>query len=211
MSRPTRYYELAAASAVLALVVWSSSFTATGIREVPASLVSFSELMKLGRSLVINRVPEQSRQSLPVPMRVTSDLRIAFMYSPSQAMPNVTRLAPTHFVSLLDPADGTLKDLRPVTPQTFGQTHGPDDMIGTFSLPQGMDYNGYLAARERLFWLYEQLVPVWFADPRAARKDLRPLAAEFLRSFSLLSEPPLAPYYNSLGADFFGWVRAIAR
>ncbi len=181
------------------------------MNEVPSSIISFAELMKLGRSLVMDRVPEQSRQSLPVPVRVNGALRIGFMYSPSQALPNVTRLAPPHFVAWLDPADGTLSDVRAVTPQAFRRTDGAGELLGQFSLPQGMDANQYLAARERLFWLYEQLVPAWFADPRAERKDLRPLAMEFIRSFSLLSEPPLAPYYDSLGAEFFTWVRSIAR
>lgn len=175
------------------------------------STISFADLMKLGRSLVMDRVSEQSRQSLPVPVRVNGALQVAFMYSPSQALPNVVKLAPPNFVARLDPANGALIELRAVTPQTFRQTHGATDLLGQFSLPPGIDLNEHLAQRERLFWLYEQLVPAWFADPKGERKDLRPLAVEFTRTFALVSEPPLAPYYDSLGADFFTWVRSIAR
>ena len=29
--------------------------------------------------------------------------------------------------------------------------------------------------------------------------------------FEMLSEPPVRPYYDALGADYFRWLRAIAR
>jgi hypothetical protein len=174
------------------------------------STASFAELMKLGRSLVMDRVSEQSRQSLPVPVRVNGALRVAFMYSPSQALPNVVKLAPPEFVSWLDPVSGALIELRAVTPQTFRQAHAATDLLGQFSLPPGVSLNEHLAQRERLFWLYEQLVPAWFADAKGERKDLPPLAVEFTRTFGLVSEPPLAPYYDALGAEFFTWVRSLA-
>jgi hypothetical protein len=211
MSRRLRFYDSVACTAAISLVACSLAVaTAAGISDV-SQFLSFSELMKLGRSLVNDRVPEQSRQSLPVPVRTGGDVRVAFMYAASQPLPNQTRLAPPHFISLIDPVAGTLVDLRPVTPQSFGQSHGPKEMIGTFSLPQGMDYHAYLAERERLFRLYERLVPAWAGSSPAERQDLRRLAQEFLRAFSVISEPPLAPYYDSLGADFFGWVRETAR
>lgn len=174
------------------------------------SMVSFAQLMKLGRTLVSDRVPEQSRQSLPIPTRTGESHCIAFMYSPARALPNLVKLAPPHFVACLNTA-GTLAELRPVTPQVFGQPHRAGDLLGEFSLPPGMTANGYLTRRDHLFALYERLVPVWFENPRAAHTDLRTTAAEFLREFAALSEPPLTPYYESLGREFFGWVRLTAQ
>jgi hypothetical protein len=210
MSRTRRFYELGKRLTLIALVTGAAPVFAVGMIDVQPFL-SFSEIMKLGRSLVMDRIPEQSRQSLPVPVRASEGFHVAFLYSPSQALPNETRLAPPHFVALLDPVTGKLAGVRHVTPQTFGQAHEPDALIGTFKLAPGTDYKEYLAERERLFRLYERLVPEWAGHASTARQDLRPLAAEFLRLFSLLSEPPLEPYYNSLGAEFFAWVRAIAR
>jgi hypothetical protein len=210
MSRPTRFFDVLGALALLATGAWTIPHDPAGSNQMP-STVSFADLMTRGRSLVMDRVPEQSRQSLPVPLRVNGALQVAFMYSPSQALPNLVRLAPPHFVAWLDPASGALVDVQEVTPQTFRQTHGAADLLGQFSLPPGIGLNEHLAQREHLFHLYEQLVPAWFADPRGERKDLRPIATDFIRTFALVSEPPLAPYYDSLGAEFFNWVRAIAR
>jgi hypothetical protein len=137
--------------------------------------------------------------------------RVAFFYAPAQILPGVNRLAPPHFVAWLDPGTGDLVELKPVTPRAFNQPHGRDDMIGEFRLPVGMTADQYLALRERLFELYGQLSKAWMADPAAQRRDLREPAQEFLRSFGVLSEPPLLPYYYSLGAEFFDWVRAAAK
>lgn len=172
---------------------------------------NYAELMRLGRVHVMNHVPEQSRQSLPVPLHIAGALRVAFMYAPSQIMPGVNRMAPPHFVAWLDPHSGALIELKPVAPQFFKQSHGRDDMIGEFRLPSGMTADQYLEQRARLFELYAQLVPAWHASPATERHDLRAAAQEFLRSFGTLSEPPLMPYYYSLGANFFNWARASAK
>lgn len=176
--------------------------------------LSFSELMKLGRTLPGEQVSGQSRQSLPVPVPARDDrpLRIAFMYCPSQALPGVNRLAPPNQVVWLDPKTGALIAVRAVTPQSFGQQHPPREVLGEFRLPPGMTADNYLALRERLFQLYDLLFPAW-AQP-ASQPDkalLQASAREFLQIFGQISEPPLLPYYHSLGRSYFDWVRALAK
>ena len=84
--------------------------------------LSFSQLMKLGRTHAGDRIPEQSRQSLPVPVPPRNDrpVSIAFMFCPSQALPGVNRLAPPNAMVWLDPRGGDMLSLKPVTPQSFG-------------------------------------------------------------------------------------------
>ena len=176
-----------------------------------ANTPSYSDLMRFGRQLVMDRVPEQSRQSLPIPVQVDHALTIAFFYAPSQILPGVNRLAPPHFMAWLNPTTGTLVTLKRVTPQDFGQSHGADDLIGEFRLPEGMTANQYLAERERLFGLYANLVPAWMADTKPGNSSLRMQAQEFLRSFAKISEPPLIPYYYAIGREFFEWVRTAAK
>jgi len=171
---------------------------------------SYSDLMRYGRMHVMDKVPEQSRQSLPVPVRVNGGLRVAFFYAPAQMMPGVNRLTPPHFVSWLDPNTGALLELRAVTPKDFGQAHGPNDLIGEYRLPEGVTPNQYMAERERLFGLYSNLVPAWMSGAQPGAEH-RLLAQEFLRSFGAVSEPPLIPYYHALGKEFFQWVRAAAK
>lgn len=176
-----------------------------------AAASNFANLMKLGRIHVSATVPEQSRQSLPVPLRIGETLQVAFFYCPSQALPGVVRMAPPHYLARLDPASGALISLVPVTPATFHLAHPAREELGKYSLPEGMSIDQYFALRDRLFWLYDQLTPAFAQDPQSQRIDLKPLAAEFLRGFEMLSEPPVRPYYDALGADYFRWLRAIAR
>jgi hypothetical protein len=73
----------------------------------------FSELMRLGRLQVMERVPEQSRQSLPVPVQHDGQLRVAFMYAPTLARPTGSRMAPPHAIAWLDSASGALVGVVP--------------------------------------------------------------------------------------------------
>jgi hypothetical protein len=177
-------------------------------------VLPFSQLMTLGRTRAGEQVPEQSRQSLPVPVpgRAQRPLRIAFMYCPSQALPGVNRLAPPNQVVWLDPRNGALMAVSAVTPQSFGQQHPPREPLGEFRLPEGMTADNYLALRERLFQLYDLLHPVWVEGlPKGDRAPWQANAREFLQIFGQISEPPLIPYYYSLGKAYFDWLRALAR
>lgn len=176
--------------------------------------LSFSQLMKLGRTHAGERIPEQSRQSLPVPVPARDDrpVRIAFMYCPSQALPGLNRLAPPNQMVWLDPTTGDLLALKPVTPQSFGQQHPPREPLGEFRLPPGMTADQYLALRERLFQLYDLLFPPWAQNlPPQEPAHLQGAAREFLQIFGQISEPPLIPYYYTLGVAYFDWVRTLAR
>jgi hypothetical protein len=178
------------------------------------SMQSFSKMMALGRTLTVDQVPEQSRQSLPVPVPAREDrpLRVAFMFCPAQALPGVTRMAPPNQIAWLDPHSGALLGVRPVTPASFGQSHPPREPLGEFRLAQGVTAESYLALRERLFQLYDLLFPIW-AGQASAPEQARwgPSARELLQIFGQVGEPPLIPYYYSLGKDFFDWMRALAR
>ena len=176
--------------------------------------MSFSQLMKLGRTQAADRIPEQSRQSLPVPVPARSDrpVSIAFMFCPSQALPGVNRLAPPDTMVWLDPRNGELLALKPVTPQSFGQQHPPRELLGEFRLPDGMTGEQYLALRERLFQLYDLLFPAWvLSSTPQGHANLQAAAREFLQIFGQVSEPPLIPYYYTLGVAYFDWVRSVAK
>jgi hypothetical protein len=172
----------------------------------------FFELMRLGRLQVIERVPEQSRQSLPVPAQHDGQLRVAFMYAPTLARPTGSRMAPPHAVAWLDPASGALAGVVPVSPGDFGQQHDPNEFMGEFKLPPGLTGDQYQHLCQRLFQLYDALFAAWAPDPSAPGPAvLQGSAREFLQVFGQVSEPPLLPYYHALGTEYFHWVRALAR
>lgn len=134
-------------------------------------------------------------------------MRIAFLFAPAQILPGVNRLAPPHFVAWLHPVSGALVELRPVTPKSFQQTHGADEMIGEFRLPPDTTAEDYLAQRRQMFDLYPSLVAAWSGNLPPENVGLQAPAREFLRLFGILSEPPLIAYYHALGSRFFDWVR----
>lgn len=226
MSRPTQSSErnaLPAASArsplqrcaVIALL-GSACIHRTARAAMRGTMMDFEALMRQARILVDDsilvddKVPEQSRQSLPIPAKLAKGLHIGFMFAPSQALPGVNRLAPPHWVAWLVPSTATLAALQPVMPASFGQNHHPDQMIGEFRLPPGMSAADYLAERHKLFDLYATLVAAWDRSMPPRQPGLQAPAAEFLRLFGLLAEGPLIVYYYKLGGPFFDWTRAAA-
>lgn len=212
MSRSTLFIDLIPRLLLVALLLLADTVQPAGrVPMNPPDVPGFARLMKLGRTLVADTVPEQSRQSLPIPVRANGQLQVIFLYCPAQAMPGVVRMAPPHFMTRLEPSVESLLSVTAVSPAYFRQPHSPDELIGEFRLPEGMTGEQYLTMRERLFALYDQLAPAFASDTRAARTDLKPAAVAFLRMFTLLSEPPIRAYYEVSGAEFFSWLRSISR
>lgn len=163
------------------------------------------ELFQLARMNASGAVPDESRQSLPIPIRTREGMRVQFIFFAAVPRPNVQMLGVPQYLATLDPRNGALELLRKVTPSDFGQSHDPAQPIGPFSLPQGVTLEEFNRDLERLFAVYDELLPA-FADSRASGTVDAKLRAEFVRLFGRVFEPPLAPYYKSAGAEFFNWV-----
>ncbi len=177
-----------------------------------SEFVTTAELTRLARMNASGAVPEESRQSLPVPVQRPEGLRILFMFAPSQASPTEgVRMAPPNYVARMEPGTGKLEELRAVGPSDFGQSHGENDVIGAYVMPEGMTVDEYLETRDRLYAVYDLLLPAFAAGRAAATPDLKEAALEFRKLFSAMSEPPLSPYYSALGKDFFAWVARLVR
>jgi hypothetical protein len=176
------------------------------------SFLPMQQLFVEGRRRVADKVPDESRQSLPVPWVREGRLEVAFFYAPSKVTPaDGVKMAPPDQLSSLDARSGTLSALRAVTPPDFGMADAPGALLGAFKLPPGVDAAAYLAARAELFALYDRLMPAFAAAPAAPDPAVRAQAQEFLRLFAAVHEPPMAPYYEALGRGFLDWVRAGAR
>jgi hypothetical protein len=67
----------------------------------------------------------------------------------------------------------------------------------------------YLDKRKRLFELYDNLLPEFAARAMRSTPAAHRQAAEFVALFSQLMEPPLIPYYQAVGKEFFDWVRRL--
>jgi hypothetical protein len=155
-------------------------------------------------------VGEPSRQSFPIPVLLPGRLNIVLLYCrPVFRPPHPEKLFPPEYLLTLH-ATGEFVELRPVTPREFGQSHKPEEIIGAYALPAGMTSDQVLQATDRLYRLYDLLLPGFYARPMSAGQEIIKAAKEFKELFRLLSEAPLQPYYRFLGKDFFNWIDQVS-
>jgi len=161
-------------------------------------------------------IPRQVHESYPTPVFHQGRVKIAYMICPylyTFGHPNKIQIWPPDKVAWLDPVSGKLVDEEPVTPDYFGRADSADKplQINGF-IPSGMTVEMYDSLEDRLFVLYDVLFEAWVANPSTSGHDkLRDKAREALEIFNQTSEKSLRPYYEVLGRDWFGWLRALAQ
>ena len=172
------------------------------------------ELRGLARSQIIPRTPLGGgpRLSLPVPVHRENQTRIAYMICFYTFSPEGSWIYPPNKVAWLDPVNGELTEQIPVTPAYFGQTDQEGRKFNyNLSIPQDMMDGWSKNSKDYLFELYDALFPAWAAGSSTSDETrLRGQARAFLKIFNEVSEPPLRPYYESLGHDWFDWLRKVA-
>jgi hypothetical protein len=169
------------------------------------------EVMRDSARAHADSLPIEYRFSLPIPAEPGAKLKVAFLFS-------LSRLAPGYGAWMLPPSYRVLMDaqtagfivLESVTPETFGRHDPPNEFLGAFNLPPGMTGDDYKAQEARLFEVYDLLLPEYAAGSAASR-EIKYLADEFVNLFAAVMEPPLAPYYEAAGKQFFAWLRRTRR
>jgi len=153
------------------------------------------------------------RRSLPVPARRQNQFLIAIMSCPASIRPDpVPIMWPPSEVAWLDPTSGKLITSVKVSPADFGQTHSVNKPLKWEEDKQAdISVESFLDLEDRLFALYDVLFEIWATNPSTRSSALQSAAREFLKIFDQISEPPLRPYYDALGREYFEWVRALAK
>ncbi len=159
----------------------------------------------------IGRITDQDRQSLPIPVLDPAGLSVVFLYSKSVVRPKQPVILYTpRFLVRLSATTGNIVEQREIMPEEFGQACPPSEIIGTHTLPDGMTLDEYKRMLDRLYELYEILLPAFASGKSHAGRGNGMVAKEFERIFSILSEQPLLPYYRATGKDFFDWIENIS-
>jgi hypothetical protein len=150
--------------------------------------------------------------SYPIPVRRQGQVRIAYMTGRSSTNFQLHRtlMWPPNTVVWIDPISLMSSGETAVTPEDFGQSDPPDKPFkGGFSK---MDFDTFSNLQDSLFKLYDVLFTPWSANlVRTDHGKLQGPARQFLKIFDQISQPPLRPYYNTLGRDWFGWLRELAQ
>jgi len=170
-----------------------------------------ADLVKLAGVMSNPVVGEPSRQSFPIPALRADQVQIVFLYCrPLFRPPQPAKLFPPDNMLTMN-AQGEFVELRPVSPTEFGQSHKPDEFIGTYAMPEGMTSEQCLQKMDRLYHLYDGLLPEFYARPSSEGRESRTAAKEFKELFGLLSEQPLELYYRIVGRDFFNWIDTVSK
>lgn len=166
-----------------------------------------AELYRTARIRVEDRIPEEWRESLPVPRRSDKGLQLCFFFCPAASRPmKGVELAPPDHLVTMNASTGAVDRLEAVSPSTFQQSDSPDKPLGIYAMSSGWTFDVYMAKQDRLFSALDTLLPAFASGiiPKAA-KD-RGAAEEYWTLFLELREPMLAPYYDALGTDFATWL-----
>jgi hypothetical protein len=168
------------------------------------------ELYRLARMRSSGTIPDEWRQSLPIPVRRNNRLHLAFFFVPTVKKPGApVELGPPDYMVTLRVADGRLETLQSLDGARSPDAP-PDTSIGTFGLPEGMTAEEFLNRQLELFAAYDVLLPLFDSAETNVGQNGRDWAKHFQRLFEMVSEPPLRPFYNSFGGEFFAWLKEVA-
>jgi len=175
-----------------------------------ASTRPIRELIGVARAHA-RALPDESRLSFPMPLTASPSADLAFLYCASRIRPRegCVLFSPTYRI-LANLATGRFVELDEVSSSDFGQPEPKGGRLGPINLAPGMTSENYLAKQERLYDLYDRLLPALSVNPRQGPEALRKDAKEFIEVFRQLAEPPLLPYYRSAGKPFFDWLETAA-
>jgi hypothetical protein len=152
-----------------------------------------------------------THRSLPVPIHGPTGLRVAFMYAPggkTEGSPGLLLYAP-NYLAFFDVEVGEFEELKAVDPGELGTNLPSGQPIGTHS--PGSSSADELASKQALLYRdYDVLMGSFGAGLTSVSQDVRDAAREYMELFHKLAEPPLFPYYQFLGRQFFGWLSQIA-
>lgn len=172
-------------------------------------MMEIKKLIEQARFHPAAAMPTETHQSYPIPLKFGDRLRVAFLYCPSRVSPQFgLQLVAPNYIATLDVESGKFEEMRAAAPNDFGQPHKEAELIGKYPMPEGMNPEQFIAAQAELYRAYDILLPM-FAGNAVVPADVKDTARRFKSLFSQIAEPPLLPYYQSVGKEFFAWVERL--
>jgi hypothetical protein len=176
-----------------------------------AEPISVVRLIQQARLYVLGALPTGIHQSYPVPVRDPKGIRLAFFYGHAEILKpgEGFQLWPPTYVALLHPETAKLQELRAIAPKDFGQRHAQDQPLGAYlTMPERMQAE-FLTKQVRWYQAYDVLLPLFAARSPRVPPEGKQALAEFNELFPQVTEAPLLPYYQTVGKEFFAWLKAV--
>ncbi len=154
-------------------------------------------------------LPPQMHQAYPIPLIEGTEMLLTFLYSLADTSePGCLKLCAPSYVAYIEATTGKFKQLIAVKPSDFGLDHEINQPLGTYiSRPQRQDEK-YINAEAHLYQAYDLLLPEYMVGSKVIEQSIKSEVQIFIARFEELAEPPLVPYYKSLGKHFFTWLHA---
>lgn len=150
---------------------------------------------------------ESLRLSLPFVGRYETQFQICVLAYPAVPRPRqASVIYPPGYRIYLDGTTQKLLKRVVIAPGEVVAAHLQGKSIGEYGIPAGMSYEGFLEKEAAL----HALVPGLCAKMNSAAAANQPAdkpGHEYLAVFKTLSEPPLAPYYEKFGKEFFSYLK----
>jgi hypothetical protein len=165
------------------------------------------EILKTAQQLIGTVFADQTHCSYPIPhARIASgSQKFVFLYSISRLVPKqgMYIIAPDHYC-IIDAKSGKIDVTKPMKPSDFGLSDEPGKTLGTYGLPKEMSREQFLVSQQRLYQLYDMIVPSFFEG--IVNDKTRQASAEFRHMFGQITESVLRPYYKNIGEQFMTWL-----
>jgi hypothetical protein len=163
-------------------------------------------LARASYAKALDQIPENYRQSFPIPILKDKKIYLSFLYYQSTIrykMPTIV-FSPT-WMQTVDWETGGVFEWKKTASDEFGKD-SKNGQIGELSLPPNMTADQFREAEQDLYQVLEVLLPAfqaWNNRTDADRKNIK----RFNELFDKISEPPLKPYYEAIGYNWFYWLR----
>jgi hypothetical protein len=156
-------------------------------------------------------LPMESRLSYPMPQSAAPTADVTFLFTITRMDPDkgCVLYCPSYRI-VVNAGSGRFVELEEVEPSDFGLAEPADGVIGDANLPPDITSEEFIAKEQRLYDLYDRLLPVLGTKAGQVAEAVRRDAREFVALFREVAEPPLLPYYRVAGKAFLDWLQAAA-
>jgi hypothetical protein len=123
--------------------------------------------------------------------------------------PEGTLVKPPSYLALANLETSSLIELRAVDAADFDQPEPDSDFLDPFLYPLEFTPEMMHQQRNEMFATWDDVLPLYLKRAPLSSRQQAQAVERARKYFTALSEPPLRPYYETIGHDFFHWLDTV--
>lgn len=149
-----------------------------------------------------------THQSLPLVSKLRGASTIAFLFCKAEIVEagSLTLWAPS-YVAHLNPADGALRQLQAVTPESLGLKGKPDEPIGGYLPPAARMGEQFLTKLGQYYEAFDVVAPAYLERKSAQAPEVTAAIAKLVAAWPPVAEKPLLACYRQIAGEFVNWTK----